>query len=158
MAYKPMRLSDSTVAISSGDPAIDREATGADALKRYADEWMKNPACFRELLKARMGEQFVVYTIGVIHPDEMIRLIDECRLGSPEPRYNELFWRSFLAGVRDVKGWPCEPTKRKIGDVEYVDPGWLKEQYARGHLRIALDIGAQVWHWNQLTEDEAKNS
>jgi hypothetical protein len=44
-----------------------------------------------------------------------------------------------------------------VGGVKYVDPSWLSRMFAGSLRKVALDIGAQAWAWNQVLEVEIKN-
>lgn len=171
--HKPISPSSSTVTISVYDPAIDWVASpiaDAELSKKYAEESIRNPSCFRDYVKPRAGEALTVYTIGAIPPDELVRIEDECRPGPdvrevggvsveviPAPRNTEAAWRSFLLGVRDIEGWQARPEYHEVNGVRYVRPQWLKDNFGRGLRKIANDVGSRIWHWNQLTEDEIKN-
>lgn len=179
MALRPVSLSSCVTYVSARDPSIDwsqiealelekfpellrgdvtpdvrAQATQAHFATRYAEETLKNPGCWRDLLKFKSGESPTIFTIGVIDPDEMCRLADDCKIGSESARVQELKWRAFLASVRDISTFGQEqPQKRG----ERVDAQWLKEHCGRGMRLVALDVGMVAWRWNQLTEDEAKN-
>lgn len=154
--FKPVRLSDAIHVVSLYDPAIDwgkmcNEGENIEAARlRIVEAAHKSPASTCEGLKAKNGEQLSRFLIGVIPPDEMIRLEDECRQSGAR-----LFaWRCFLSGVRGIENWPTAPKKQKLGDVERVDPAWLKEEFG-GRLReIAIEIGFHVFNFNRLTEEE----
>lgn len=158
MAFKPLRLSDSTTAIASSDPAIDRDATGQEAFAEYEKQSLKQPSCWRDLVKIKSGEQPSIFTIGVIPPDEMAKILDEASMAKGQgTRINEMFWRCFLVGLRDVQNWPGKPEKRSVGGIEYVSPEWIKSQFIRGLRDVAQDIGSQIFYWNRLTDEEIKN-
>ena len=151
--FKPIRLSDQTTCVSLNDPAIDPDASD---LKAYGKAAKDNPACWRELLKMRAGQEPTVFEIGVVPPGELTRIMDEC-VNTKATRYEEAAWRCFLAGVRGIRSWSDDPPRVKRDGVEYVDPAWLAKTFARGLRAIAVEIGSFVYHWNQLTEDEIKN-
>ena len=156
--FKPLRCSDYTVAISVKDPAIDADATGSETLAEFEQLRLKAPSAFRDKIKVKSGETLTEFLVGVIPADEMTRIQDECRPGRPDAKYEEMFWRSFIHGLRDIKGWPDTVEKKNVGGVEYVRPEWIKKTFIRGLRSVALDIGSQVWSWNNLTEEEIKNS
>lgn len=189
MSFKPLRMSSSVSMISGLDPAIDWEACAQAELElpenealrnavevdaagrqraalalfgaRVGNAAVKNPAATLELYKLKPGETATLFEIGVLHPDELVRIEDECKVGTPDVRRKELHWRCFLAGLRDVKGLGGDPDfvapKRKVGDIEYVDQPWLRRTFIRGLRPVALDVGSMTFVWNQFTEDDAKN-
>lgn len=154
--FKPIRLSDSTTAISLMDPAIDKELTGQENLKKYSEQYRNRPSCFRDFIKEKSGEQLTVFEIGVIPPDIITRIIDECH-GNVTKRGEEMFWRAFLASCRGISPWPEKLPMIEVNDVSYVDPSYLKKTFIRSLQQVAIDIGIQAWFWNRLTEEETKN-
>lgn len=183
MAFKPIALSSSATYISHADPAIDREAIIeelvatdpelqriSDPAKRADEAWgkflgkfteavIKDPSSSRKLLKFKAGETATEFVLGVIPSDEQTRIADETAPDKDDPngRSGERYWRAFLVGLRDISGWPEAPKKRRVGDVEYVDPQWLKANFVRGLRHIGIEAGMVCWFWNQFTEAEAKN-
>jgi hypothetical protein len=165
MAIKPMRLADSTCAIAFSDSAIDWDSFSEEKKDEYGRTRPRNPACFRSLVPVKAGEQLTVFEIGVVPVDILVKISDECppriitHQDGSETRSlsDEMLLRCFLAGVRDISPWPSAVEKRKVGDVEYVDPKWLKENFCRGNVSVVMDIGAQIYRWNLLTENESKN-
>jgi hypothetical protein len=182
--FKPVRLTSSVEFVSIADPAIDWDQHVQDVLaaspelagntkltdddrrrlaeRKFSNDFigkaLKDPGAAVAMLKFKNGETPTRFVLGVIPPDDMTRIADECRVGKPNELTQQLQWRSFLHGVREVKGFGegRVPT-RKVGDVEYVDPVWLRDQFARGLRDVALGVGLVVWFWNQITEDEVKN-
>ncbi len=182
MAFRPVSMASSVVFISADDPAVDwrriideevaaqpslqapdiefkdRDARArASFMGRFIEATMDDPGKSRQLLRFIAGQEPTEWVLGVIPPDEMVRIADETsREGHEAPR--ERRWRAFLAALRDVRPWPEPVKKRKVGDVEYVDQVWAKVQFGlRGLRNIALDVGLVAWAWNNLREDEAKN-
>lgn len=160
--FKPLRLSDQTTCISYLDPAIDHDQMTEDAWAEYIKKSINNPSIWRDLIKFKAGESPAVFVIGVVPPDELTRIHDECSLRKEDDRRDEeLRWRCFLSGLRDIQNWQNEDgkpiPKRTIGGVEYVDPSWLKQTFIRGLRQVACSIGMHVYAFNQLTEDEIKN-
>lgn len=153
--FKPIRPSDSTAAISLIDPAIDKELTGDDNLKKYKEQRLNRPSCFRDLIKEKSGEKITVFEIGVIQPDDMARILDEC--GGKNDRSEEMFWRSFLCSCRNIDPWPEKLPKKNINGVEYVEAQYIKTNFIRGLREVAVEIGLQAWMWNRLSEEETKN-
>ena len=183
MSFKPLTMSAQVTYVSSADPAVDWDAIVAaelelhpdvrdsdkpwDAkravaeekfLERYTVACLKDPAVSLSMLKIKQGEQPTKFVIGVIPPEEMSRIADECRLGGESAMPSQAKWRAFLSSIRDVQNFGAAPVpKRKVGDVEYVEPAWLNKSFARGLREIALGVGIISWRWNQLREDEIKN-
>lgn len=156
MALRPVRIADSTVAVTYFDPAIELDEVTKEDATKYGTERLKRPSCFREFLKFKQGAEPTVFEIGVVPPETLVRISDEC------PPINGMIsescrWRTFLAGVRSIKPWSGEVPTKKINGIDYVDSQWLATNFARGLKEAALDIGLQIWYWNKLTEDEAKN-
>ncbi len=179
-----MNLTAQVTYVSSADPAVDwdrivdaeleldqdlkndpktshdekKEICERRFMQKYHPAVMKNPAAWADLLKFKSGEQPTKFHLGVIPPDEVARISDECRLGHPEAMREQAYWRAFLACLRGVENFGSEaPPKKRVGDVEYVDPVWTKSKFSRGLRPIALAAGMVGWAWNQLTEDEVKN-
>ena len=152
MAFKPVTMSDSAVCVSPYDPAIDDEQTD---WAKYGETWLKGN--WREHVKVRDGEALTEFVVGVIPPDEMSKISDECRSADGTYREEEARWRCFCWALRDIRGWPVEVPKIKRDGVEYVDPKWLRTTFVRGLRKVALHIGASAWAYNQLTEEEIKN-
>ena len=181
--FKPLRLSDSTVYVSARDPAIDwdrvadREIERDESLraldvstderrgaalvkfaKRMHSAASKQPSVTADWLLPKDGQRVVKFVIGVIPPGELARIHDECRVFTSEVKSAQLAWRSFIAGLRDIKDGPWDDVpKRKVDGVEYVDPMWIGKTFVRGMRDVAEQVGSATWAWNQLTEDDAKN-
>lgn len=157
MALKPIRKTDTTTLISFLDEAIDQEATPEENFDRLSGpEGYRNPALWQELITLKQSMSPTVFVIGVIPPSEMVRIQDEC-MGSK--KFNELRWRAFLYGVRDIKGWEDseQPAKKMIDGVEYVDPVWLERTFVRSLHAVGLFVGGYVWAFNQYTGEDSKN-
>lgn len=182
--FKPTTMSASVSYVSIADPAVDWEQVVAAELdadpelrdsaqashaekceiveKRFQQKLsaavLRNPADAATMLKYRAGERPTRFVIGVIPPDEMNRIADECKLGQPGALARQAQWRAFVASMRNVEDFPGGPVpKKKVGDVEYVDPAWLRNNFSRGLRDVALDVGFVAWMWNQITEEEIKN-
>jgi hypothetical protein len=181
--FKPLTLSAQTTYVSHKDPAIDwdkiveqevaaspdlqsaelsaaerEERAGGKFVTRFLAAAIKNPADAVAMLRFRDGEQPTKFMIGVIPPDELTRISDECKLGSDGALLEQAKWRAFLASTRDIQNFGAETVpKRKVGEVEYADPVWLKAKFTRGLRDVALGVGQVALIWNQLREDEIKN-
>jgi hypothetical protein len=175
--FKPLQISDSVVAVSIQDPAIDWDRMVAEAkesdekIRGMTDAEAKRNLALRAGREARSslsgsvskllfkpGSTPTRFVIGVIPSDEMVRITDDCLVSSGKEKRNEQAWRSFLCGVRDIEGMAQKPPRgRMVNGVEYVDPDWLRQTFVRGLKDVAIEIGIYCWLWNQLTEDEVKN-
>lgn len=181
--FKPTKMESKITVVSIYDPSIDwdeiakaeldahpeirdgelpAEEKNKQALdlfsQRYARISAKDPSAWKDHLKFKSGEAPTKFTIGVITVDEMARIADECRYGQVTEMRKQLRWRAFMACVRGIENYSNEkcPTIR-VGQVDYLDPDWLKKNFVRGMMLVALDIGMTGWLWNSLTEDEVKN-
>lgn len=178
MAFRPIALSSQVTYVSHLDPAVDRRAMldetiaasdelqavtdlelrDAKAWGRFLDDYIpkvsNDPNHSAHALKFKQGETPTKFVLGVIPAEEMVRIADETR-----EKPNEKSWRAFLAALRGIEGWPENPIPtRKVNDVEYVDPTWIKKHFVRGLRLVANDAGVIAWMWNQMTEAEVKNS
>ena len=125
---------------------------------RFATTCGTDPAASRELLLFEDGATPTVFVIGVIVPDELNRIRDECRETlTHRGKRDEAAWRAFLHSLRDLQGWGAEIPKKTIRGVEYVDPVWLSGKFIRGLRLVARQVGQVSLAWNELTENEAKN-
>lgn len=177
MAIAPITPDASVGVISFYDTAIDHEGSekksekveGKDVeVTRYFAERIKRPAAWRDSVKFKDGERPTVFVIGVIPSSELTRIEDECGIGGTSPKTRELYWRCFLAGLRDIENGPTaevqrdgrmvrEAPKVKVDGVPYVDPSWLRSTFVRSLRSVAIDIGQTVYWWNQLQDDDIKN-
>lgn len=179
MAFRPVRLADAFNYVSIQDPAIDWDAlanaklaevdekTQAPGLShderlstargKVLGEWatkiQKNPQATLDL-PIKNGSTATKFLLGVIPPDEANRIQDECLT---KGRYEELCFRAFCAALRHIDGWHENPPKRRVGEVEYVDPSWIRAQFVGRLRKVAVDAGRAAWAWNHLSEDDAKN-
>lgn len=135
-----------------------RDAAWEAFTVRFAEKCGQHPSESREMLLLKDGATPTVFVVGVIVPDELNRIHDECRETiTHRGKTDERAWRAFLHGLRDIQGWEGEIPKREIRGVEYVDPTWIKSKFTRGLRSIARQVGQIILAWNELTEDEAKN-
>lgn len=183
MIAKPIRLESKVSFVPTADSAVDWDAivkreldlspqvrddatSDAEYKRRYALKSFHarygrasglNPSAWKDFLPMKPGESPTVFVIGVINSDDIVRLADECKVDSPEPLHNELGWSCFLHAVRDIENFPGDVPKIKRGQVEYVDPVWLKANFVMGLRNIAVNVGLIAWRWNQITETDIKN-
>lgn len=150
MGFKPVRMSDKTSCVCMGDDAVDEEASDFDAY--VASMLAGSPGSWRDNIKVKEGHTITEFVIGVIPPEELNRIGDEC-----SGKANEMRWRCFLWGLRDINGWPEVVPKKARGDVEYVDPDWLKATFVRGLRAVAIWVGGAAWAFNSVTDAEIKN-
>lgn len=166
MAIIPMTLDAQVSVISFHDPAIDMEASARvsvpgqpEPVLEYGVKRITDPASWRDTVVFKAGQAPTVFSIGVIPPAELTRIEDECRVGvDGKERRKELFWRSFMAGLRGIENGPWKDVpKKSVDGVEYIDPAWIARTFVRGLRDVALDIGWVVYRWNQLQDDDVKN-
>ena len=148
--FNPMTLDAKRDFICPFYPAIDDEAMSAEDWKRYHEEWSTGTS-WRDMLKIRSGETPTVFSIGPLTAEELNGIIDDTR-GAP-PRTEDRHWRCFLAGLRDITGWPGKVVK----DGNRVDKDWLRQTFVGALRKVALSVGVAVLAYNQITEDEVKN-
>lgn len=167
--FKPLRMSDTAVVCSTEDPAIDwdqtieairKEGETTDQARERVEQEIahaahNNPPKMFDLLRFKSGDPPTRFTIGVISPDEMGRIQDEC---AAKGSISQMAWRAFLSSVRDISPWSTKPEMVKRGDVEYVAPDWLRAQFVRGLRSIAVEIGLYAWSFNRLTDNEVRLS
>lgn len=177
--FKPLRMTDTMVVISVSDPSIDWEAVAEKDLADSITKWeaekvpdggsrgqkpekksvetlkmeavaraIRNPATTMDL-QIKAGEQPCRFTIGVVPGDEVVRIESESRTLDVQR------WRWALSGMVDVTGLG-KPKKRTVGDVEYVDPEWIKQTFVRWLQSVAMEIGWYVRCFNKTTEDEVR--
>ncbi len=149
--FKPVTLDARRDFVCPYDPAIDDEAMTSEDWRRYHLEWSSG-AGWRDMLKIRPGEQPTVFSIGPLTAEEMNSILDDTR-GNP-PRVEDRRWRLFLVGLRDISGWPSSVPKTD----GKVDKDWLRKTFVGPLRRVALEVGAAVLIYNELTEGEVKNS
>lgn len=182
--FKPLTLSAHVSYVHSGDPAVDwaalvaqeldldpelRDNAGIEAqakenvavkrfMQKYVPAVFKDPSQSLHLLKFKTGETPTKYTIGVIPPDDMNRISDECKADTKDVLSDQLRWRAFMSCLRGVENFGSEkiPTIDK-GGVSYVDPTWIKQNFVRGLRAAALSVGHVAWQWNQISDVEIKN-
>lgn len=164
MALAPVRKSSHTTCISMFDDAIDQDASNktisedGDNSLEYASRRLINPSSWRDSVKFKDGYSPTEFKIGVVPPSDLVSIEDEC-IGAG--RMRELYWKCFLRGVRDITNGPADENgkvpKKDIGGIEYVEPSWLADTFC-GNLRmVAIEIGQNIYAWNQLKQVEVKN-
>lgn len=184
MAFKPIKMSDCTAFVSTHDEAVDRdkliekylesdtELAGNESLtpqqKRdaawslfgfeFATKVGGQPSKSLEILEFKEGETPCKFVIGAIPSEDLNRIYDETQ---ETPRHrgaaHERAWRGFLHGLRNIEGWPGEVKKRTVGEIEYVDPQWLRTTFVRGLRQVGIQVGQVILAWNELTVGEVKN-
>jgi len=156
--------------ISMQDPAIDADKVHKEIIRGndgkplspepiavYMRDRLRDPGSWRKTVPMKDGAKPTEFVIGVVPPSELNRIEDECRRSGQETHTNELAWRCFLHGVRDIVGIGLEVVYCTVGAVKYVDPQWLADVFC-GRLRnVGIEIGAIVWHWNNLANEDVGN-
>ncbi len=183
MAFKPVSMSDSSTFVSTYDPAVDK-ARICDAELDKHPEWHesqmtqqqqrelawtafqadfsvavgRDPAESERLLMFKDGETPTKFTVGAVSSEDFNRIVDETQETETwRGGFQERMWRMFLHGVRGIENWPGKVEMRNIGDVEYVDPAWLRRTFVRDLRQIAIQVGSVILAYNRLTEEEIKN-
>ena len=164
----PMTREATVSCVSLDDPAVDRDKLPREVLKNekgealvkepisvYLTKRLRDPSSWRTLVPMKDGAKPTEFIIGVIPPAELNRIEDECR--GETHRAKELTWRSFLHGLRDIKGLGLDIKYHEVGGVRYVDPQWIADVFC-GHLReVACEIGTIVYNWNHLSPEDMGN-
>lgn len=148
--FKAVTLDAKRDFICQYDPAIDDDAMTAKDWAEVHDAWIHG-GDWRDKIKIRPGEQPTVFSVGALTAEELNGIIDDTR-GNP-PRSEDRSWRAFLAGLRDVNGWPG-PVPKTEGRV---DRDWLRKTFVGSLRKVALAVGGAVLVYNNTTEDEIKN-
>jgi hypothetical protein len=137
--------------------ANDQDVARIVFLRQVTIAITKHPGKSVEIYPAKDGERPTRFILGVIPPSDLARIADETAADTAAQKGNQLFWRAFLSGLRDVENWPTAVEHREIDGVKYVDPAWLRRTFVRQLFATALDVGQAIWHWNKLGGDDAKN-
>jgi hypothetical protein len=154
---KPVEPFSSIVLVWQGDPAVDPLKSKLD--ENYLVDSMKNPAAWRDRLAFRDGAAPTEWVMGVLSSSD-------ANTAQDTRGYAAAHWYAFLHSVRDIRnhGWtPAALPGKKLpkvtrDGVEYVDPQWLASVMVGPLRRCAIELGLIAYHWNQLSEDDAKNS
>lgn len=161
---KPVDLEATCSVVWPEDPAVDQANSD---LTGYIKGLASDPGCWRKYLKFKDGEQPTEFMIGVIPSHLLLKAEDE--YGTSK----SLFWSSFLYGLRDIKnpgGLVAEFTDKVTGQkkrevptievsgIQYVDSAWLSKIMSRKLRDCAIFVGGVAYRWNQLSEDDLKNS
>ncbi len=152
--FKPVLPEQSITVVSHLDPAIDQEQSTID---EYAEIALKNPQAWRDHFKFKEGAEPTEFEIGVIPSAKLIQIESECKVGEDDADENRLRWLCFIHGVRELRNFSTDIPKVTINGVEYVDPEYLAKTFTRNLRRIATGIGAHIYFWNMLNDDESKN-
>lgn len=183
MVFKPVTLADSCGFISTYDPAVDRSRICDREIDKHP-EWNesnlssqqikelawkvfesefaaaagRDPAESEKMLLFKDGETPTRFILGAIATEDYNRIIDDTQeTGTHRGKVTERFWRMFLHGLRDIENWNGEVKKHAVGNLQYVDPAWLRSTFIRGLRDVAIQVGSVVLHYNRLTEEEIKN-
>jgi hypothetical protein len=172
--FKPVSPQSKATVVSSHDPAVDWSAIVAREIEEHPklkdeetarmafelrfvqDAMWGDPANAQKLLIFN-GDHPTRFVVGVVPPTELIRIQDDCKDKDGKFREHELQWRCFLHGLRDIEGWEDEVPKHNVAGVEYVKPSWLQRTFLMELRNVALQIGAMVWTFNNMTRGEVKN-
>ena len=181
--FKPISMSDSVSFVSTYDPAVDRAAICDREIEKHP-EWLEDHmsteqmrelawlrfqsdfglACSRDpsesvkMLLFKDGETPTKFVIGAMASEDFNRVIDETQETSTwRGATTQRFWRMFLHGLRGIENWSGKVETRKVGDIEYVDPAWLRKTFVRDLRQVAIQVGTVIMSYNSLTEEEIKN-
>lgn len=152
--FKPILPEQSVTIVSPFDPAIDDSQTDMDAFGEVA---LRNPESWREHFKFKEGATPTEFEIGVIPTAKLIQIESECGVGTDDLEEQKLRWMCFLYGVRNIRNFGQDVPKVKINGIEYVDPEFLSKNFTRNLRHVASNLGAQIYFWNMLNDDESKN-
>ena len=130
------------------DPVSDKAACAW----LIGDDAAKSPGSTAKHYKAIDGEKLTRFVLGVLPPGEAARIADECKIGG-----EQMLWRAFLSGLRDIENFDDHAPKVRVDGVEYVDPSWLRKRFGRGLRGFAIEVGRHIWLWNQMSEADSKN-
>jgi hypothetical protein len=163
----PINRAQTTTCISLRDDAIDWDhikkrphPKTKEEQPAYMFERHIRPSSWRELVPMLPGKTPCVFEIGVVPPDEMNRLDDECNTFTEHERTKEMSWRAFIHGLRGINGW--HDAREKIATVQvdgldYVDPDWIRERFVGPLRHVATEVGQVIWLWNQLSARDTGN-
>jgi len=154
---KPVEPFSSIVLVWQGDPAVD--PTKSKITDDYLIDSMRDPGVWRERLVFRDGTAPTEWVMGVLQSAD-------ANAAQDTRGYAAAHWFAFLHSVREIRnhGWtPAALPDKKIpkvtrDGVEYVDPAWLALVMVGPLRRCAIELGLIAYHWNQLSEQDAKNS
>ena len=152
--FKPVLPEQSVTVVSPFDPAIDLAQSDLDG---YAEVALTDPEAWRKFFKFKEGCEPTEFEIGVIQSAKLIQIESECGLNTDNVDESKLRWLCFLNGIRDVRNFHAEVPKVSINGISYVDPEFLAKQFVRDLRKVASGMGAVIYFWNMLNDDEAKN-
>ena len=152
--FKPVLPEQSITVVSPFDPAIDESQSD---LENFANDALKDPECWRKYFKFKEGATPTEFEIGVVPSAKLIQIESECGLGTEQINETKLRWMCFLYGIRDIRNFGQDVPKVTLNGVEYVDPEFLSKNFTRNLRHVASNIGAQIYFWNMLNDDESKN-
>jgi hypothetical protein len=151
--FKSVSKDGTRTFVSQFDPAIDQEAMTVEDWDAYRTAWSTSGEDWRSRLKVTQGERLTEFVVGVLGAEELNTILDETKRSDGGIRSEERFWRCFLAGLREIRGWPEEPEKEN-GKIK---AAWLRATFVGPLRRVATSVGVAVLSYNQTTEDEIKN-
>ena len=152
--FKPILPEQSVTVVSPFDPAIDESQSDMES---YGSTALSDPSAWRDHLKFKEGATPTEFEIGVIPSAKLIQIENECGVNTPDIQESKLRWLCFLHGVREIRNFSQEVPKVTINGIEYVDPEFLAKNFTRNLRHVASNLGAQIYFWNMLNDDETKN-
>lgn len=183
MAFKPVSMADCATFVSTYDSAVDKVRVCEREIDKHPDwrekglsteqmnelAWVtfqadfaaataRDPASSERMLLFKDGDTPTRFSVGAMSTEVFNRIVDETQETQTwRGKFSERMWRMFLHGLRGIENWPGKVDTIKIGDIEYVDPEWLRRNFIRGLRDTAIQVGAVVLNYNRLTEEEIKN-
>jgi len=152
--FKPVLPEQSVTVVSPFDPAIDESQSDIES---YGEQALRDPGAWREHFKFKEGAEPTEFEIGVIPTAKLIQIESECGIGSDNINEAKLRWMCFLYGLRDIRNFGQEIPKVTVNGVDYVDPEFLSKNFTRNLRHVASNLGAVIYFWNMLNDDESKN-
>jgi len=151
---KAVTLDGVRTCVSLLDPAIDHESMTDDDHAEYEMAW-RTGGDWRAKLKVKSGEELTIFTIGTLTSEQLNTILDDTKRADGATRGEERYWRLFLAGVRDIRPWFSDVQRDDRGRIK---TSWLTETFVGPLRRAAQSIGVYVLAYNNVTEEEIKNS
>lgn len=152
---RPLNNDVTTTVVFPGDEAFELPAEEGELRDVYR-KLALNPTRWKELLTVKDGHVPTEFVIGAVPPAVLSRLEDQCGKGFHAS--SEFQWCMFL-WIRDVKNFGKDKVpKLDTYGIERIDPEWASKTFVGPLFGVAKSIGYALWRWNQLTEDEVKNS
>ena len=170
MSLRPVDSTSTFSIVHPDDSAVDPETSD---FKGFWEAIAADPSGWQNFLKLKEGQVPTKYVIGVIRPADLCRIEDECGVEMFTAKVKnptQLYWKCFLLSLRDIVDGPTMEITTQAGRVEHrvpkqkhngqdvVDPAWLENVFSRGNRVVGIFIGSVAYHWQKMTDDDAKKS